>query len=231
MDLLHHFVHTGQENRVQEQESLQSSNTREGAVAMVAFWRRWLGRKQVVLSLGEGVELRQLTMQDASALFDLTIRNRERLRRWMSWVDFVRSEEDTRGFIRESLRNFRSGRSLQMGIWWNGSMAGTIGLFSTAGAEQEAEIGYWIDEAAEGQGLVTRATREMIRYAFEQWQVPAVRIRVEPENVRSRAIPERLGFSLRGEVEEDWADGSQRTLLIYVMHVSEFHDEYAEGNG
>ncbi len=216
---------------MQEQESLQSSNTREGSIGMAAFWRRWLGRKQVVLSLGKGAEIRQLTLQDAPALFDLTVRNRERLRRWMSWVDFVRSEEDTRGFIRESLRKFRSARSLQMGIWWNGSLVGTVGLFRTASAEQEAEIGYWIDEAAEGQGLVTRATRELVRYAFEQWQVPAVRIRVEPENVRSRAIPERLGFRLRGEVTEDWADGSQRTLLIYVMRVSEFHDQHTEEHG
>lgn len=192
---------------------------------MVAFWRRWMGRKQVVLPLGQDAELRQLTMQDAPALFELTLRNRERLRRWMTWVDFVQSEDDTRGFIRESLRNFRSGRSLQMGIWLSGDLVGTIGLFRTASAEPEAEIGYWIDEAAEGQGLVTRATRELTQYAFEQWQVPTVRIRVEPDNVRSRAIPERLGFRLRGEIEEDWADGSHRILLVYVMHVSDFKEK------
>ncbi|MGC8783442.1 MAG: GNAT family N-acetyltransferase [Armatimonadota bacterium] len=198
---------------------------------MVAFWRRWIGRKRVVLSLGEDAELRQLSMRDAPALFHLTIRNRERLRRWMSWVDFVSHEEDTRGFIHESLRKFRSGRSLQMGIWWNGMLVGSIGLFRATSTEPEAEIGYWIDEAAEGQGLVTRATRELVRYAFEQWRVPAVRIRVEPENIRSRAIPERLGFRLREEIEEDWADGSQRTLLIYVMHVSEFHNKHKEEHG
>lgn len=198
---------------------------------MAAFWRRWMGRKQIALPLGEDAELRQLTMQDAPALFELTIRNRERLRRWMSWVDFVRDEDDTRGFIREALRNFRSGRSLQMGIWWNGMLVGTIGLFRTPSAEPEAEIGYWIDEEAEGQGLVTRATQKMAQYAFEQWQVPTVRIRVEPENVRSRAVPERLGFRLRGEIEEDWADGSRRTLLIYVMHVSEFQDKHTDKHG
>ncbi|MCS6831605.1 MAG: GNAT family N-acetyltransferase [Armatimonadota bacterium] len=189
---------------------------------MAAFWRRWIGSKQVRLSLDGGAELRQLTMQDARALFVLTVRNRERLRRWMSWIDSVRDEDDTRRFIRESLRNFRLGRSLQMGIWLSDNLVGTIGLFRIASAEPEAEIGYWIDEAAEGQGIVTRAALKMVQYAFESWQVPTVRIRVEPENVRSRAIPERLGFRLRGEVEEEWADGSCRTLLVYVMHVSEF---------
>lgn len=189
---------------------------------MVMFWRRWKARRQVCLPLGEGAELRQLTMQDVHVLFELTVRNRERLRRWMSWVDHVHREEDTRGFVRESLRSFRAGRSLQMGIWLNGQLVGTIGLFRTASAEPEAEIGYWIDESAEGQGLVTRATRLLTRYAFEKWRVPVVRIRVEPENVRSRAVPERLGFRLRGEVQEDWADGTQRTLLVYVMHSSDF---------
>lgn len=192
---------------------------------MVAFWRRWMKREQVILPLGGGAELRQLTMRDVPPLFEITIRNRDRLRRWMSWVDFVRSEDDTRGFVRESLRRFRSGRSLQMGIWLNGSLVGTIGLFRTASAEPEAEIGYWIDQKAEGQGLVTRATRVMTGYAFQRWQVQTVRIRVEPDNVRSRAIPERLGFRLRGEVEEDWADGSRRTLLVYVMQASDFKEQ------
>lgn len=190
-------------------------------LAMFTFGRRWKARQQVRLPLGEGAELRQITMQDVPALFELTIRNRERLRRWMSWVDHVHSEEDTRGFVRESLRGFRARRSLQMGIWLSGRLVGTIGLFRTAGAEPEAEIGYWIDESAEGQGLVTRATRQLTRYAFEQWRVPTVRIRVEPENIRSRAIPERLGFHLRGEVQEDCADGTRRTLLVYVMHASD----------
>lgn len=189
---------------------------------MVTFWRRWIAQKRVYLPLGEEAELRQLVMQDAPALFELTMRNRERLRRWMSWVDYVHCESDTRGFVRESLRAFRAGRSLQMGIWLNDKLVGTIGLFRASGAEPEAEVGYWIDESAEGQGLVTRATRLLTQYAFEKWQVPVVRIRVEPENVRSRAIPERLGFRLRGEVQEDWADGTQRSLLVYVMHAPDF---------
>ncbi|MCS7310582.1 MAG: GNAT family N-acetyltransferase [Armatimonadetes bacterium] len=189
---------------------------------MIVFWRRWSTRKQVVLALGGDAELRQLTRQDAPTLFSLTVRNRERLRRWMSWVDSVRDEEDTRQFVRESLRRFRAGRSLQMGIWQSGRLVGTIGLFRSSSTEPEAEIGYWIDQAAEGQGLVTRATCAMTRYAFEQWHVQSVRIRVEPDNLRSRAIPERLGFRLREQVEEEWADGSTRTLLVYVMTAQEY---------
>ena len=189
---------------------------------MAGFWRRWLTRRQIQFPLDEGAELRQLTMQDVPALFELTVRNRERLRRWMTWVDMVQREEDTRGFVRDALQNFRAGRSLQMGIWLNGQLVGTIGLFRSARADPEAEIGYWIGESAEGHGLVTRATRVMTRYAFETWGVPTVRIRVEPENLRSRAIPERLGFRLRGEIEEEWADGSHRILLVYVMSASEF---------
>lgn len=192
---------------------------------MVAFWRRWLQHRRVSLPLTEGAQLHQLTLQDAPALFALTLRNKQRLRRWMSWVDYVHTEEDTRNFIREALRQYRAGRSLQMGIYLHGTLVGTIGLFRTASAEPEAEIGYWIDEAAEGKGLVTRAALALTRYAFQQWQVQVVRVRVEPENVRSRAIPERLGFRLRGEVEEDWEDGGRRTLLVYVMHAAEFHDQ------
>jgi len=188
---------------------------------MALFWRRWIARKPLVLALGEGAELRQLAMQDASLLFDLTLRNRDRLRRWMRWVDQIRCEDDTRGFVREALRGFRAGRCLQMGIWWQGELVGTIGLFRISGSEPEAEIGYWIDQKAEGHGLVTRSARALTQYAFQQWRVQRVRIRVEPENQRSRAIPERLGFRLLEQVEEDWAGGNCRTLLVYVLDAAD----------
>lgn len=190
------------------------------AGGMSGFWQWWRQRRRLRFSLGEGAELRQLTKEDVPALHDLTLRNRERLRRWMIWVDQVHSEQDTREFVLQALRSFGMGRSLQMGIWLNEQLVGTIGLFRSASAEPEAEVGYWIDESAEGRGLVTEATRVMTQYAFEQWQVNTVRIRVERDNVRSQAIPQRLGFRLQGEVHEDWADGSHRTLLVYVMHAS-----------
>jgi RimJ/RimL family protein N-acetyltransferase len=55
------------------------------------------------------------------------------------------------------------------------------------------EIGYWLHAAYTGRGLATRAAAMLVA---EAWRVGAayVMIRHDEANVRSRAVPERLGF-------------------------------------
>jgi ribosomal-protein-serine acetyltransferase len=49
---------------------------------------------------------------------------------------------------------------------------------------------------------VTRACRALIAHAFGELGVHRVTIRVAPDNVRSRAIPERLGFTKEATLRE-----------------------------
>jgi RimJ/RimL family protein N-acetyltransferase len=65
------------------------------------------------------------------------------------------------------------------------------------------EIGYWIHKDLEGQGLVTEAVHAITRYAFNQLQAKRVEIRCEADNVRSRAVAERLGFERDGILRHD----------------------------
>ena len=60
------------------------------------------------------------------------------------------------------------------------------------------EIGYWLDEHAVGRGLVTNACRRFIDHAFANLNLERVQIRCASENLRSRAIPEKLGFTQEG---------------------------------
>jgi ribosomal-protein-serine acetyltransferase len=66
-----------------------------------------------------------------------------------------------------------------------------------------AEIGYWIRSRYEGRGLVTRACEALIDHAFDTIGLHRVVIRAGVENTRSRAIPERLGFTFEGIAREE----------------------------
>jgi RimJ/RimL family protein N-acetyltransferase len=59
-------------------------------------------------------------------------------------------------------------------------------------------IGYWIDRAHEGQGLVTKASRALTDIAFRDLAMHRVWLSADPENTRSCAVAERLGFQLEG---------------------------------
>ena len=58
------------------------------------------------------------------------------------------------------------------------------------------EVGYWLRADAEGRGIMTAAVRRVTRIAFEVDGAERVVIRCHPDNVRSAAVPERLGFRL-----------------------------------
>jgi ribosomal-protein-serine acetyltransferase len=102
-------------------------------------------------------------------------------------------------------------------VWVDGAFAGgaglTVGEFAIA-----AEIGYWIRSAYAGRGLVTRAARVLTGIAFEEFGVHRVVIRAGVENVRSRAIPERLGFTLEGVARgEGRGSGGFYDLAVYAV--------------
>jgi ribosomal-protein-serine acetyltransferase len=63
---------------------------------------------------------------------------------------------------------------------------------------REAEVGYWLAETYEGRGIITAAVRALLGYLFDEVEVNRVMLRAAVGNMRSRAVAERLGFTLEG---------------------------------
>jgi len=156
-------------------------------------------------SLGDDAELRLLEEPHAYALYQLTDTNRSYLRQWLPWVDETNSVDDTRRFIRIATQQFASNQGYECGLWWHGELVGTIGNHRIDWRNGATSIGYWIGEAYQGHGLMTRAARALIAHAFDTLHLQRVEIRVATGNRRSRAIPERLGFREEGILRQvEW---------------------------
>ena len=156
-------------------------------------------------SLGDDAELRLLEEPHAYALYQLTDANRSYLRQWLPWVDETNSVDDTRRFIRIATQQFASNQGYECGLWWHGELVGTIGNHRIDWRNGATSIGYWIGEAYQGHGLMTRACRALVAHAFDTLRLQRVEIRVATGNRRSRAIPERLGFRAEGVLRQvEW---------------------------
>ncbi|MDR3684346.1 MAG: GNAT family protein [Geothrix sp.] len=155
-----------------------------------------------VLKAGRGLELRPLVLRDAKALFPLVEANRERLRRWLPWVDANYSVLDTRAFILRVRAHARAGIGQSYGLWWKGALVGTAGFVWIDVANHSAAIGYWLAREAEGRGLMTAAVTALLRHGFRTLGLNRIEIRVGIRNRRSRAIPERLGFRREGTLRQ-----------------------------
>ena len=150
-----------------------------------------------LLDLADGIEVRRLEPDDAEDVYALVEIERERLAPWMPWAEGA-TLETTRSFIES---NVATNGWDALGIFVDGAYVGGIGMRPDE-LHGDTEIGYWISSTHEGRGLVDRACRALIDHALGELGLHRVTIRAAPDNARSRAIPERLGFTEEGVMRE-----------------------------
>ncbi|KAI1732575.1 acetyltransferase (GNAT) domain-containing protein [Ditylenchus destructor] len=139
--------------------------------------------------------MRTFADSDTHVLFSLTDRNRAYLRKWLPWLDMCTNEEDTLQFINTNREDRLQNKSLVFGIFYKEIIAGVVGFRTVDWTAQNAEIGYWIGEEFQGFGLITKCCAELIKIGFNELGLQEIRICCAVENVKSRAVPIRLGFT------------------------------------
>jgi ribosomal-protein-serine acetyltransferase len=154
--------------------------------------------------LGDGATLRRLTMADLEEVWGVVDASRERLEPWMPWIDSARSIDDQRRWLQSVVDD--PGTLDGGGLFVDGRYVGGAGL-TWDSFRVKGEIGYWISGAFEGRGIVTRAVRALLDIGFRQVGLHRIEIHAGVENTRSRAIPERLGFTMEG-IERESGRGS-----------------------
>lgn len=171
------------------------------------------------LDVDADIHLETLNSSHAKSIFGMIDRNREYLRRWLAFVDTTRSLEDTENYIRfiASRVNQPNGEKI-ICIYSGKELAGIIGLKRVDWANRIAEIGYWIDPAFQGRGLVTRSCQKVIKYAFEDEGFNRIEIKCGVGNVKSSRIPLRLGFTFEGiERDGELVNGRYIDLEVYSL--------------
>ena len=170
-------------------------------------------------SIDEGLELKLLEPRYAEALFRLTDNNRERLNEWFPWVEGTKTVEDSEAFIRGGLESYAKGKVINVGIWMSGELAGTVGSGPLSEEFRSTEMGYWLGAAYEGRGIMTKTCAYLITYFFEELNLNRIEIRLSESNTRSRAIPERLGFKLEGNLRKmsHTRDGLTNCLIYSLL--------------
>ncbi|MDJ1503329.1 GNAT family protein [Xanthocytophaga agilis] len=157
-------------------------------------------------------QLRLLQADDASQLFYTIHTNRAYLRQWLPWVDGTLNVDDSLAFIEDTIAQYKQGECVVAAIWCENRIVGCIGLNNIQTFHQKAEIGYWLARNYQEKGIITRACRQMINYAFDELKLNRVEILVAEKNRRSRSVAERLGFEEEG------------LLRNYYRHRQEFVD-------
>jgi ribosomal-protein-serine acetyltransferase len=176
------------------------------------------------IDLPGGARLRPLEESDAGELFALTDRNRAHLEPWLPWVPLTTSPDDTLQFIRATRRQLEDDEGMQLGLVdADGAIAGVAGFHRFDWPNRATTIGYWLAADRQGRGLMTEAVRALVAHAFDERGLHRVEIAAAVDNVRSRAIPERLGFRQEGVRREAERHGERYLdLVVYALLAPEW---------
>jgi ribosomal-protein-serine acetyltransferase len=97
-------------------------------------------------------------------------------------------------------------------------MAGIIGCVKMDLANRCCEIGYWLGDAYRGMGLMTAVCSALLDYLFDSLIMNRAEIRCAVDNVKSIAVPLRLGFKKEGVIRQAaWLNDRFIDLAIYGM--------------
>lgn len=174
---------------------------------------------------GERVLVRPYCESDAQALFEAMEESRKHLRPWLPFADEHRSIEEARDWIIHQMAQWLLRENLIMSLWdkVTARYLGGTGLHPLNWEIGKFEIGYWLRASAAGHGYMTEAVKLLTDYAFTQLSANRVQIRCDERNIRSAAIPRRLGFVQEARLRNDQLapDGSLRTTLLFAQIITD----------
>ena len=167
---------------------------------------------------GDGIILRKHRIDEAELMFQCVDTDRERLQQFLSWVPYIQSEKDEQNYILGCLRSWESFQKFSFGLFSRESdvYLGNVDAFDLSWSDRRCEIGYWIRGNYEGRGWVTKAVAALEAELF-RLGMHRIQMQCSTKNLRSSAIPRRLGYSFEG-TRRDFAlvNGRYHDLEIYA---------------
>lgn len=148
----------------------------------------------IIKTKNKDIELHTVNKEDITNRYNLVIRNKIFLGRWLEWVDFYKSEEDLINFSEKCINEEREKSKFTYLIYFKNTFVGQVDIQNLINPDKPIEIGYWLGLEYNGNGIMTEAVSTMIDYVFEHYNANEVVIRAETENHSSKNVAKRLGF-------------------------------------
>ena len=152
----------------------------------------------------------------------LVEKNYEYLSQWLAWPPLCKTHDDFKQFVKSSSDKYASGESMICSIEYHGEIVGNCGFNTIDHVLKKVEIGYWIGEEYQGNGIITRVCHFLKNYAFTDLKMQKIQISVAENNTTSRAVCERLNMKFEGIITNSEKVGDNiLSHAIYAVHVTE----------
>jgi len=143
----------------------------------------------------------------AQAQLAFELANRAHLARWEPLRDEWYFTEISAGLrLSQHQREAEEGRGAAFLLTLKGEPGRVIGQITLSqivrGVFQAAYLGYKIEAAHEGQGLMREALEAVLAFAFDTLRLHRIMANYQPDNERSARLLERCGFVIEGTARD-----------------------------
>jgi RimJ/RimL family protein N-acetyltransferase len=161
--------------------------------------------------------LRPLTKDDAPDLFAV-FSDPAVVRYWSTepWTSVAAAESA----IESALASYRDGSEVRFGIELadTGALIGTVNLHKIFPQNRRCELGYALGSPHWGKGYATEALSAALDYGFHELRLNRVEADIDPRNLASGAVLERMGFRKEGYMPERWiVHGEMADTVFYGL--------------
>jgi len=183
---------------------------------MIDFSARLVGVAAKHKTIMSQITLQKLLPSHAAELFILIDHNSEYLKQWLGWVDKVREVQDSSNFIKQVNDQIEQNKSLTFGIFFTNKLVGVIGFNKIDWQNKQANIGYWLAANYQGRGIITMACQTLLDIGFAELNLTSININCAIGNLKSQAIPIRLGFTKKELLKDhELLNGRRVDHIIY----------------
>lgn len=176
--------------------------------------------------IDEDVSLAFLLPTDLDEVWRLIEANREALTYWFPGKPHWASREGLGEEYVKWIKRLASEPGYTLAIRTPDGTAGLIWHSRVDERHGWCELGYWLDAAAQGRGLVTRAVRAMTEFSMLDLGMKRVEVCASPKNTASCAVPERLGFTREAVLRSRWVmDDGRHDQVMYALLRDEFDEQ------
>ena len=150
------------------------------------------------IHIDKDIVLRQLEKADAVDIFNTIDSQREYLGKWLPFVELTKELSFTQGFVDATVEAPEDQREYTFTIRKNNVFIGLIGFKDTDRVNKKTEIGYWLSNNQQGNGIITKSVVKLCEFAFHKLEMNRVQIKCAVGNTPSKKVPQRLGFTFEG---------------------------------
>jgi [ribosomal protein S5]-alanine N-acetyltransferase len=174
-------------------------------------------------ALPDGVTLRLLRSDDGARLADAYLRNRDHLEPWEPdrTEAFFTTERQSAQIV-AGLREHEAGRQWPLVLERDGAIVGRVNVNDVVGGVfQNGHLGYWVDGALGGRGIMTAAVRATVDLARDDLGLHRLQAATLLHNAASQRVLEHAGFERIGmapqylRIAGRWAD---HLLFQRILH-------------